>query len=159
MRVPAIFPLLSCWPVPSRALLISIACTSHVFACTHARSADALQFLRSHALQPDHDDSMTVFSQHCLPGPRCAPDHPLSLFREPSLLCSYLHARACTRRRRTPFPALAFIIFRGLRFHLVQLGYALATFMATLVDYSTSTSATLETAGACRGHTGQFWTS
>ena len=31
----------------------------------HARSADALQFLRSHALQPAHDDSMTAFAEVC----------------------------------------------------------------------------------------------
>ena len=36
----------------------------------------------------------------CLLGPHCAPGHTLSLFREPSLLRSFLHARACTRRRQ-----------------------------------------------------------
>ena len=44
------------------ALLVSLACTCIVCTCmhAHARSADALQFLRSHAPLPAHDDSMIL---------------------------------------------------------------------------------------------------
>jgi hypothetical protein len=73
MRVPAIFPLLSCWPVPSRALRISLACTHactlrqriaipalacssalHSYLYARACAAAALQLLRSHTPQPSH---------------------------------------------------------------------------------------------------------
>ena len=73
MRVPAICPLLSCWPVPSSVLLIPLACTHActlrrriaipALACSsalhsywHARAgaAAAVQLLRSHTPQPAH---------------------------------------------------------------------------------------------------------
>ena len=80
------------------AHLSSLACT-----CLHAyaRSADVLQSLRPRAPQPAHDYSMTDFAAACaeaLPVLRCAPGHPLSHFREPTVVsyaAIYLHAHAC----------------------------------------------------------------
>ena len=105
MRVPAICPLLSCWPVPSGALLISLACTRActlrrriaipALACSsalhsywHARAgaAAAVQLLRSHTPQPAHGALAMVV-----------------LFRAKNGSCMH----ACTLRRRNAAPALA----------------------------------------------------
>ena len=105
MRVPAICPLLSCWPVPSGALLISLACTRActlrrriaipALACSsalhsywHARAgaAAAVQLLRSHTPQPAHGALAMVV-----------------LFRAKNGSCMH----ACTLRRRNAVPALA----------------------------------------------------
>jgi hypothetical protein len=74
MRVPAICPLLSCWPVPSRALLSSLACTH---ACT----------LRRHILFSRHTDLWKICTKQ-----------PIANLYTPRLTCS-AHVTTLPRTR------------------------------------------------------------
>ena len=105
-RMPVLFSLPSFWPVPSCAAWPPTLFRTRApnFTCTyllhaHARSADALQFLRSHASQHTHDYSMTAFAAAytaaCLcHAVRLATHYPTSASLV-SYAAIYLHAHAC----------------------------------------------------------------
>ena len=65
----------------------------------HARSADALQFLRSHAPQPAHDYSMTAFAQVCAAACLC---HVVRLTAHYLFPASLVNSPARSRMRRRP---------------------------------------------------------
>ena len=75
---------------------------TRMYSCmpAHARSGDALQFLRSHALQPAHDDSMTAFAEVCATAclghaVRLTTHSPFSAsLVSYAAICMHAHARA-----------------------------------------------------------------
>ena len=125
MRVPAICPLLSCWPVPSGALLISLACTRActlrrriaipALACSsalhsywHARAgaAAAVQLLRSHTPQPAHGALAMVVLFRARTDLACTHARSADAMQflrshapqTYAAICLLAHARMCRRR-------------------------------------------------------------